>query len=66
MTYHKKIWQTAVALGVLTVVNLGATELSLEGAVQAALMGNRDLVAARFAVKKAEGRLRQSGLLPNP
>ena len=41
-------------------------ELSLEGAVQAALMGNRDLAAARFAVKKAEGRLRQAGLLPNP
>jgi cobalt-zinc-cadmium efflux system outer membrane protein len=66
MTYQKNIWPTAVALGVLTAANLGATELSLEGAVQAALMGNRDLVAARFAVKKAEGRLRQSGLLPNP
>lgn len=38
----------------------------MEGAVQAALMGNRDLAAARFAVKKAEGRLRQAGLLPNP
>ncbi len=43
-----------------------AVELSLEGAVQSALMGNRDLAAARFAVKKAEGRLRQAGLLPNP
>jgi len=29
-------------------------------------MGNRELQAARFAVQKAEGRLRQSGLLPNP
>lgn len=43
-----------------------AVEVSLEGAVQAALMGNRDLVAARFVVKRAEGRLRQAGLLPNP
>lgn len=43
-----------------------AAELSLEGAVQTALMGNRDLIAARFEVSKAEGRLRQSGLLPNP
>ena len=40
--------------------------LSMEGAVQVALMGNRDLVAARFVVAKAEGRLRQAGLLPNP
>lgn len=38
----------------------------MEGTVQVALIGNRDLAAARFAVKKAEGRLRQSGLLPNP
>jgi len=43
-----------------------AASFSMESAVQAALMGNRDLIAARFAVKKAEGRLRQSGLLPNP
>ncbi len=43
-----------------------AASFSMEGAVQAALMGNRDLIAARFVVQKAEGRLRQSGLLPNP
>jgi len=30
--------------------------LSMEGAVQVALMGNRDLAAARFVVAKAEGR----------
>lgn len=66
MKCFAKIWPTTVALGVLTAANLGAAELSLEGAVQAALMGNRELVAARYEVKKAEGRLRQSGLLPNP
>jgi cobalt-zinc-cadmium efflux system outer membrane protein len=43
-----------------------AAELSMEGSVQAALMGNRDLVAARYAVATAKGRLLQAGLLPNP
>lgn len=43
-----------------------AAELSMESAAQAALMGNRNLIAARFAVHQAEGRLRQAGLLPNP
>jgi len=66
MKYHSTIWPTAAALCVLAVSDIRATELSLEGAVQAALMGNRDLVAARFSVKKSEGRLRQAGLLPNP
>ena len=57
----------AFACGALAFASsAAAAELSLEGAVQTALMGNRDLVAARLAVKKAEGRLRQAGLLPNP
>lgn len=43
-----------------------AADLSLEDAVQTALMSNRELQAARFAVHRAEGRLRQAGLLPNP
>lgn len=46
--------------------NAAATQLSLEGAVQMALLENRDLAAARFTVQKAGGRLRQAGLLPNP
>jgi len=54
-------------VGLLAIASKGAAaDLSLESAVQTALMGNRDLVAARFAVNKAEGRLRQAGLLPNP
>jgi len=46
---------TAAALG-----------LSMEGAVQAALMGNPTLIAARFEAAKAHGRLLQAGLMPNP
>ena len=38
----------------------------LESAVQTALMNNRDLQAARFAVAKAQGRLAQSGKWANP
>ena len=54
-------------VGLLAIASKGAAaDLSLESAVQTALMANRDLVAARFAVHKAEGRLRQAGLLPNP
>jgi len=54
-------------VGLLAIASKGAAaDLSLESAVQTALMSNRDLVAARFALHKAEGRLRQAGLLPNP
>jgi len=66
MKHQSTTWPTVVALCLAAVSELAATELSLEGAVQAALMGNRDLTAARYAVKKSEGRLRQAGLLPNP
>lgn len=66
MTRTTKIRRTALAALLAAASTGAAVELSLEGAVQAALIGNRDLVAARFAVKKAEGRLRQAGLLPNP
>lgn len=37
-----------------------------EQAVVMALRGNRDLMAARFAIRQAEARLKQAGLLPNP
>ncbi len=47
---------------------LGAEEAALmpDEAVAIALGENRDLAAARFVVKQAEGRLRQAGLWPNP
>lgn len=66
MKYHPTTSLVVVALCAAAVADVRAAALSLEGAVQAALMGNRDLVAARYAVKKSEGRLRQAGLLPNP
>jgi cobalt-zinc-cadmium efflux system outer membrane protein len=40
--------------------------LSLDSAVRLALEKNRDLVAARFAIEQAEGRLSQAGQWPNP
>ena len=67
MKRHLTFLKIAALVGAFAgVSSAAASQLSLGGAVQAALMGNRDLAAARFAVKKAEGRLRQAGLLPNP
>lgn len=43
-----------------------ATNLTPESAALTALAENRDLVAARFAIRQAEGRLKQAGLWPNP
>ena len=43
-----------------------ATNLTPEAAVIIALTNNRDLAAARFAIRQAEARLRQAGLWPNP
>lgn len=43
-----------------------ATNLTPEMAVSSALAENRDLAAARFAIRQAEGRLKQAGLWPNP
>ncbi len=40
--------------------------LSFEGAVQNALLNNRELRAARYAVEQARGRLVQSGRWANP
>jgi len=37
-----------------------------ERAVAAGLANNRDLAAARYAIRQAEGRLQQAGLWPNP
>ncbi len=43
-----------------------ATNLTPDVAVSIALEQNRDLTAARFAIRQAEGRLKQAGLWPNP
>ncbi len=43
-----------------------ATNLTPELAVATALAENRDLAAARLAIRQAEGRLKQAGLWPNP
>ncbi|MBI3849182.1 MAG: TolC family protein [Verrucomicrobia bacterium] len=43
------------------------TNLTPEIAVATALADNRDVIAARFAIRQAEGRLKQAGgLWPNP
>ena len=43
-----------------------ATNFTPGSAVSAALANNRDLAAARFAIRQAEGRLKQAGLWANP
>jgi outer membrane protein, heavy metal efflux system len=43
-----------------------AVDLTMEGAVQAALIGNLPLAAARLEIDKAKARLLKAGLLPNP
>lgn len=43
-----------------------ATNFTPGSAVTTALAENRDLAAARFAIRQAEGRLKQAGLWPNP
>ncbi|MBJ7258330.1 MAG: TolC family protein [Chthoniobacterales bacterium] len=56
----------AVVLSVFAAGQAAAADLSLQDAVNTALMNNRDLAAARHVVGQAHGRLRQAGLLPNP
>ena len=43
-----------------------ASNFTPESAVAVAVANNRDLAAARFAIRQAEGRLKQAGLWPNP
>lgn len=62
----------AVALAAFAVTGFSATspplatDLTPDRAVAIALAGNRDLAAARYAIRQAEGRLKQAGLWPNP
>lgn len=40
--------------------------LNMEQVVEMALRGNQDLIAARYQVEEARGRLKQASLFPNP
>ena len=53
-------------LGLAVVSQAQAINLTLEGAAQSALMNNRDLRAARYAVEQARGRLVDAGRWANP
>jgi len=61
-----KFIQTSAVLAAAATNCAFAKDLSLQDAVNTALMNNRDLAAARHVVGQAQGRLRQAGLLPNP
>lgn len=63
-SFHIKRITAALFLALATPVL--AVDLTLEGAVQTALTGNRSLAAAAFEIDKAKSRLLQAGLLPNP
>lgn len=60
------IYSAALLAGFSAVAQPPATNLTPESAVVTAVANNRDLIAARFAIRQAEGRLKQAGLWPNP
>jgi cobalt-zinc-cadmium efflux system outer membrane protein len=60
------IYSVVLLAGFSAVAEPLATNITPESAVTMALAENRDLVAARFAIRQAEGRLKQAGLWPNP
>lgn len=60
------IYSVVLLTGFSAVAEPLATNLTPESAVAMALAENRDLVAARFAIRQAEGRLKQAGPWPNP
>src|SRR5579883_3483645 len=60
------IYSAVLLAGFSAVAGPLATNLTPELAVTTALTENRDLAAARFAIRQAEGRLKQAGLWPNP
>jgi cobalt-zinc-cadmium efflux system outer membrane protein len=60
------IYSAVVLAGFSAIAGPIATNLTPESAVATALAENRDLAAARFAIRQAEGRLKQAGLWPNP
>lgn len=60
------IYLVVLLAGFSAIAEPMATNLTPESAVAIALANNRDLAAARFAIRQAEGRLKQAGLWPNP
>ena len=60
------IYSVVLLAGFSAVAEPLATNLTPESASETALAENRDLAAARFAIRQAEGRLKQAGLWPNP
>ena len=60
------IYSAVLLAGFGAVAGPLATNLTPESAATTALAENRDLAAARFAIRQAEGRLKQAGLWPNP
>lgn len=60
------IYAVAIVAAINAAAEPLATNLTPERAVALALQENRDLVAARFVIREAEGRLKQAGLWPNP
>ncbi len=60
------IYSVVLLAGFSAVAEPLATNLTPENASATALAENRDLAAARFAIRQAEGRLKQAGLWPNP
>lgn len=64
---RKLTFHLTLLLAALNAVGQTATNtFTPESAVATALAENRDLIAARFAIRQAEGRLKQAGLWPNP
>lgn len=66
MSKRFSIYSVVLLAGFSAVAGPLATNLTPESAVTTALTENRDLAAARFAIRQAEGRLKQAGLWPNP
>lgn len=62
LTFHLTLLLAALNAAGETVTN----NFTPESAVATALAENRDLAAAHFAIRQAEGRLKQAGLWPNP
>ena len=66
MSKRFSIYSAVLLAGFSAIAGPIATNLTPESAVATALAENRDLAAARFAIRQAEGRLKQAGLWPNP
>lgn len=66
MSKRFSIYSVVLLAGFGAIAGPLATNLTPESAVTTALAENRDLAAARFAIRQAEGRLKQAGLWPNP